>query len=291
MDALGAVHLALIVLEAGGDRHRGLDGVHPRLHVADMRRTAGHRDPGPDHPDFGGIDGGQSRPGFRDDHRVGRWQRQHGRQRPVAGAFLLDHRLHLHHAGGLQPGEAEGLERHAVGDDPRLHVPRAAPIHASATDIGDERRRRPHVRRAFRHHVDMALQRQAAAATTAGLVHRHDVVATLVADQRRGEPGVRCQPRRVRWHPPWGQSQSLIDLGHGIERRAFIAQCRLAGDQTGQGPHRFLPLRIDRVEDRLPGAGVDRKTMCHGHLMPAGADCADAAPISHAPPRRCKLSI
>jgi hypothetical protein len=191
VDALGAVHLALVVLEARGDGVRGLDGVQPRLHVAHMGRAAADRDPGPDHADLGRIERGQAGPGLGDDHGIGLRHREHGGERAVAGAFLLDHRLHLHLGRGLHAGEAQRAEGRDVRDDARLHVPRAAPIHPPVADGRREGRRLPHVGRAFGHHVHMALQREAPALAFARRVHRDDVVAPFIGDQRRREARMR----------------------------------------------------------------------------------------------------
>ena len=268
VDFFPAVHLALIILEARGDGGRGLDRVHPGLHVAHMRWPAADRDPGPDHTDFGGIHRRQAGAGFGDDHRVGARQRQHGGERAIAGAFLLDHRLHLHLGRRLQARHAQRLERGDIGDDARLHVTGAAAIHPSVADRRLEGRRQPHVRRTLRHHIDMPLQRQAASARCARRVYGHDIVAPVIADQRRREAGVVFQRLRQHRHAAWRQAKAVIYTRHFVQRRVFVAERRGAAHQPRQRRDGVIAQRIHGLQNGAARAGIEGNRVVHANRFP-----------------------
>ena len=202
----GAVHLVFVGAERFHDDVGGLDGVHAGLHLADVGGPAGHRDPGPDHADLGGVQGRVARSGFRDQHGVGAGQGVHHGQGAVAGALLFDHGRQLELGGRLQAGAAQGLQRGDIGRDPGLHVGGAAAIHAAVTDAGFVGRRRPQVGRTLRHHVHVALQQQAAAGRVPRGVDRDDIVAPAVTDQRWGPAGLAGQQGWIGRDAPGGQS-------------------------------------------------------------------------------------
>jgi hypothetical protein len=72
--------------------------------------------------------------------------------------------------GRLQAGGLDGVERVERADGARLHVAGAAAIQSAVAHHGRKRRRLPHVERAGRHHVAVALQDQRLAAVALGPV-------------------------------------------------------------------------------------------------------------------------
>ena len=122
---------------------------------------------------------------FRDKRRVRPIAPLQAGQRPVSGAFLFDHRLKKHVPRRCQPAITQRIQRKQVRRDPRLHVPRAAPIHPAIVDARLERRRIPHVERPLGHHIHMPVQDQRGTTRTGppGPHHVHRVL--VIADHRR----------------------------------------------------------------------------------------------------------
>ena len=124
--------------------------------------------------------------GLGDQHGVGPVAAQMGHQRAVAGRFLLDHGLDVDGRGGLEADAAERVEGEEVGGVPGLHVGPAAAVEPVALDRGLEGRVGPEVGGAGRHHVDMGLEDERAAALLARAVDADDDrgLGMLVRDRR-----------------------------------------------------------------------------------------------------------
>jgi len=224
MDVFGAVHPGLIFLEIAGDGGRRFNGIQPSLHIAHMGGATGNRHPGPNHADFGTIHGGQARAWFGDDHGIGRRQRQHGGQGTIAGAFFFNNGMHLHLGCRLQASALQGAKGSDIRYDARLHITRATAKHAAIANTGLIGRRFPHIRRPFRHHIHMALQRQAAPLGVARREDRNDIIAPLIGNQRRGKTGMAFKRSRHGWNALRCQAKPLINPRHFIERRSLIAK-------------------------------------------------------------------
>ena len=126
-----------------------------------MDRHAADAQAEPHHADMGAGDGGVGR--FGDQHGVGAVAAGQGGEGAVAGALLLGHGLHMDVRGQLKPGGADGVEREHHRRHALLHVAGAPPVQPFAFGVAAERRSRPQSVRPGRHHVDMALDDEAAA--------------------------------------------------------------------------------------------------------------------------------
>ena len=124
-------------------------------------REAAHLDAKPDHADLRADHGLAGR--LRDEAGVGAVTALQGRERADAGALLLDHGLKMDSRGRFQAGGRDRIERIERADGARLHVAGAPAIHPAVLNGRRERRRLPHVERARRNDVAMALQDQRSA--------------------------------------------------------------------------------------------------------------------------------
>ena len=255
VDILRPVALILIILEGAGDDIGRLNGIQPGLHVAHMGRPATHRHPGPDHANLAGIQRLHPGPGLGDDHSVAFRQSEQAGGGAIAGAFLLDHRMHLHLGRGLQPSLAQGGKGQEIGGDSALHIPRTTAINPPAANLRRIGRAGPHISRPLRHHIDMALQHQGPATHRARLMHRHHIVAPLIGDQRRREDRI---PVWHRGNAARGEAQRLILPGHFIEGGCLIAQGAGTAHQAEQTVQSGITQPITGLEDGAPGAGVER---------------------------------
>ena len=99
----------------------GLDRVGAPGGVRSVGRLAANLEPKPDHPDLGAQH--VSVGGFDDEAGVGPVAALEGRERPEAGALLLDHRLEVDPAPRREAGSLEGVEREERGDGRPPHPP------------------------------------------------------------------------------------------------------------------------------------------------------------------------
>ena len=163
-----------------------LDGALDRVDVlawaADVGRPAPDLDLHPEH-DRGRDE--RVEPGAFGDHRaVGVGRVAPGRERAVARAFLFDHGFEADSASQRDLGLADGFERPQRGDEAALHVPAAAAVQPAADDPAAPRILRPPADGLRAHHVDVAVQDEAAAAAAAGRFGDH--VGTRHVGMRHG---------------------------------------------------------------------------------------------------------
>ena len=128
--------------------------------MGDVDGMAAHRDLEPHDADLA-----RSTPlarGLGDQRRVGPVAALQAGERAVAGEFLLDHRLDEDVGGRLEAGPLQRFQGEQAADPARLHVAGAAAVHPAVLDDRIEGRGRPHLVRAFRHDVDMAVDDQRA---------------------------------------------------------------------------------------------------------------------------------
>ncbi len=178
-----------------GVRHRGVHG-----HAVDVDG----------HPHHAHLRAHQLVAGLGNDRRVGGVALDQAGQRAVAGALLLDHRLQRDPRRRLVAQALQRAHRHRVGHDAGLHVVGAAPVQPVAVDPGLEGRARPQPLGADRHHVDVAVENQRAAAHRAfRVVHADDVAPTFVRDDRRRVARVAPQFVFVDRELAHGQAQRL----------------------------------------------------------------------------------
>jgi hypothetical protein len=110
-----------------------------------------------------------------DQRRVGAVAADQRGERAVAGALLLGDGLDVHVRGRLEAGGAERVHREDHRGDARLHVVRAAAVHPAVADRRAEGREAPHLRGAFGHDVDVALEDEAVPGGVPGAVGGDDL--------------------------------------------------------------------------------------------------------------------
>jgi hypothetical protein len=133
----------------------GFDRIRAAAGFAHVHRLAAHVDLEPDHADLGAHHLIPHR--LRNQRGVRAIATCDARQRAVAGAFFLDHRLHVDFGCRRQADAIERVEREQIGGDPGFHIAGPAPVKPAGVLAGLERRRAPHVERADRHHVHVAV--------------------------------------------------------------------------------------------------------------------------------------
>ena len=172
-------------IERIDERIGAADCVRSGARVGDMHGLAAHADAEPQHADLRAREAEIGR--FRHEHRVGAVAALQRRKRAVAGAFLLDHRLQEEIGRRPVSRALQRLDREDRGDRARFHVARAAPVHPAVAHDGFERRRVPHLVRAFRHHVAMPLQDKRTPLRFRAAQRADDAVGILVGDIDRRE--------------------------------------------------------------------------------------------------------
>ena len=138
-----------------------LDGVGARAGARHMHGQAAHLEPEPDDADLGADQLAVG--GLGNQAGIGPVAALQRGERAEPGALFLDHRLQVDAARGREPGRLQRVEGIERGDGAGLHIAGAAAVEPAVLDHGLVRRRVPHVERAGRHHVAVALQDQRAA--------------------------------------------------------------------------------------------------------------------------------
>ena len=243
------VELRLEAAQGLDHRVGGLDGVGAvGVGEAGVRGRAEHADLEPQHADLGGPDRVLRRLG--EDRGVGRVPGQHARERAVAGALLLDHRLELDLCAR---GEAEALEAAHRADhrrQPRLHVARAAPVHPLAVDarvVGLPAPQRDGLRA---DHVDVPVEDQGAPVGGPGRlpVGEHvDLLGYVPAERRAG--GMAFERGGVERHVERLEAERAEGAAHDLLAGRLLAEERRRGDERGQQFGHRGRLGRDRGED------------------------------------------
>ena len=263
-------------LQALEQAEAGLDGVDAAGGVEHVRGPSLHLQGDPGHAHLRAQDGVVE--GLRDDGGVGAEAVVQAGQRAVAGALLLDHRLQEYRRGRAAAQALHGPEGGDGGGDARLHVARAATVQAVAVDARLEWRRRPELLHPHRHHVDVAVEDQrAAAALRARPVRADDVVVAVPAAHGR-----RIAGQMREFIGPHRDAQRL--QSHALEQALQVVLCagllsQQAGKahQRGEQTHQFVAGRIHGGQQFLLERGIGRvfSSRLHRRFLPS---CGAAPP-------------
>ncbi len=223
--------------------------------------------------------------GFRDDHGIGAVAAQQRRQGAVAGAFLFDHRLEIDGGPRGIARRAHGIVGVQIGNQPGLHVGRAATVHPAVDDGRVPRRAAPHVDRSGRHHVDVSVQDERAAGLLFGTIGAHHVEGVFVRHGHRAEAGMRLDVAHVDLPAVHGEAARAHRFEQEVLRRVFLfAQRRKAHQILGEGELGVEP-GIDGLQDaaglffgkRRRGGGLLRHRVSLGRRIQVQAAGACAA--------------
>ena len=234
------------------------DGRHAGVRHRRMHRQAVHVDGEPHHAHLRAHHAFER---LGDDGGVGGVALDQAGQRAVAGAFLFDHALQVDRRGGLVAQLLQRAEGLGVGHDAGLHVGGAAAVHAAgqrvALDARGERRAGPEAVGAHRHHVDVAVEDQAAAAhRPGGLVDAHHVAPAGIRQDRWRVAGVVLDLGLVDLEFMHPQAQCRKFACHQHLGAGFVAQQRRLGHQVGQQGHRLGLQGGHGIQDLLLGERV-----------------------------------
>ncbi len=236
------VHLSLERADRGDQRERGVDGVDRAIGRLRVRGATADRDVEPKDPDpgheqlqVGGLgqeDGIGEDPGAR------------GRERPVAGALLLDRRQDRERPGDrVGCDRLDGLERQCGHREPALHVPCAPAVQAAPPHPRGERRGRPQRGLPGRHDVDVPVdQERGSLGRTEAPDH---VLAALVRTLR--DAGERIVGDRLGDRQTLDREPEPLELGRneGLGL-VFASDGARRGDQPFQEGERGVGSRLDR---------------------------------------------
>src|SRR5262249_5658201 len=181
-----------------------------------------------------------------------------------------------------QAGRLDGGKRVECADRARLHVAGAATVHPAVLDDRRERRRLPHVERACRHHVAVALQDQ----------RLSRVGRRPVSSDHAARPGKIVRDRAVAAQIPevLEIEMPVVDLIAALAQeitdhvlaRPFRTARRGDGDEVGGSRKLRVKAGIDGVEDPLLGIGVH--WLYFSSAAELSQDQSTSAPILWRPP-------
>ncbi|MPL60859.1 hypothetical protein SDC9_06421 [bioreactor metagenome] len=250
----------------GLDQREGrLNRIRAAAGIGDMGRQAAQMHLTPDHPELRGDEAFLE--GLGDQCRIGAIAAQQTGKGAVAGAFLLDHRLHEDIGRRLQPERAQRIEREEVRGEPGLHVARAAAVKPAVLDAGREGRGAPHLLGACRHHIDMAVQDQRAALAAAAAMAADDVPGVLIGGEHGREAGLVADLVKRDLPAVDGKATGGHLICHEGLRALLVAAGRGMRGQFAQEVDLALEERVDRREDAGGKVGV------HGDA----SECRDLA--------------
>ena len=233
----------------------GEDGAGAGLGLQHMNRLAENAQAEPDRAELGAKQLVLHRLG--DQAGVGAVAALERRQRAVAGALLLAHRLDEHVARRGEAGVAERVEREHHGRDADLHVVGAAAMHEAVFDQRLERRMAPLLQRPRRHDVDMALKDEAASfrgpLAFFGRKRGHDLHGLGVVDIDDRRCARLALDRHLGDREAVDEAAACRELaGEPCLARRLVAARRIEGDQPRQPVGLALPVGVDRRRDGVP---------------------------------------
>jgi len=254
MGRLAGVPLRLERAQRGDHPEARLDGVRAGARLADMNRPARDADAKPQHAAIGAHELFVLRLG--DQRGVGPVAPRHARQRAVARAFLLDHRLQMDRGGGLKTDPPKRVEREEIGGEPGFHVGRPAPVEPVALAARAERRRGPERGRSLRHDVDMAVEDQRTPRLGARTMRGDDIQRVGVIDRHGREAGMIADRVEIDRPDRGGVAARAKGAGHRLLRGLLAPAQRRAGHEFLEKGDLIAEPRRDRVQYPRRQAGA-----------------------------------